>query len=60
MDEKTLELLTHLKELVMTREEFAQKHRFLLGALLETLGTGKLTNASKAVSHAHVGSGLKV
>ncbi len=60
MDEKTLELLKHLKESVVTREEFARKHRFLLGALLETLGKGKLMNANEAVGRGYVSSGLKV
>ncbi|MGY2897336.1 hypothetical protein ACVWZX_005382 [Deinococcus sp. UYEF24] len=60
MNEKTLELLTHLKELVVTREEFARKHRLLLGALLETLDRKNPMNTSEVAGRAHGSSGLKV
>lgn len=37
MDKEKQELLTHLKELVVTRGEFAQKHRLLTNSVLLTI-----------------------
>jgi len=48
MDEKTRELLTFLKGLVITRGELAQKHGLLLDSLLLRIDERDLSKASDA------------
>jgi hypothetical protein len=46
MDEKTLELLTHLKDVAKTRIEFAQKNRQMLHSLLLLIDKKDALNTS--------------
>ena len=46
MDKEKLELLTYLKELVVTRGEFAQKHRLLTNSVLQMIDRKDALKAS--------------